>query len=214
MISFQHLACVCKCVYVTVVSLWSGLNYTTLASIKVHQPTSQGWAPKTQLQPPITPLSPILFVSPSWKRWKNSPPKLIFYHPQPLGGKNSVWLINWRRCKREKKKDKSPQVWKSYDTVKKWSCLLTLSWMQAEALKWQPVTTKASRMAFASLFQLSFSPWSSPKHLNPSFHACISVSVRQVQNKPKLLGLNQAIYTWKLAWQLNGNICSAKQRAQ
>lgn len=81
--------------------------------------------------------------------------------------------------------------------------------MQADALKWQPVTTKACGMAFTSFFQLSSSPWSSTKHLNPSLHACISVSVRHVQNKPKLLGLNRAIYTWKWAWQLSGNICSA-----
>lgn len=64
-ISFQRLVSVCVClqVRVTVVRLWSELNCTTLACIKVHQPTSQGRAPKTQLQPPIRPLSPILFVS-------------------------------------------------------------------------------------------------------------------------------------------------------
>lgn len=68
-------------------------------------------------------------------------------------------------------------------------------------------------MVFTSSSSLSpsVSLWFSPKLSNPSLHACISVSVGQVQNKPKLLGLNQAIYMWKWAWQLNGNICSAKK---
>lgn len=46
--------------------------------------------------------------------------------------------------------------------------LFPLSWMQAQALKWQPVTTKARGLAFTSLFQLAFSPWSYPRHLNTS----------------------------------------------
>lgn len=41
----------------------------------------------------------------------------------------------------------------------------SLSWMQAGALKWQPVTAKACGLVFTSLFQLSFSPWSSLKTL-------------------------------------------------
>lgn len=78
--------------------------------------------------------------------------------------------------------------------------------MQEQALKWQPVTTKACGMVFTSLFQLSFSPWSPPRHLKFFFFLHVSCVgfVRQVRGKPKLLDLNQAVNTWTLAWQLNG----------
>lgn len=84
----------------------------------------------------------------------------------------------------------------------------TLSWMQ-EALKWQLVTAKACGMVLTSLIQLFFSHWSSSQMLK--IHLFMHVSVFLSGRSRINLGLNQTIYTWKCALQLNGNICSAKK---
>lgn len=56
-------------------------------------------------------------------------------------------------------------------------------WMLAEALKCQPVTTKAcgTGTVFTETSQLSFCPWFSQKSLFS--HACIHAVIRQVQDK-------------------------------
>lgn len=67
LISTLHVCrCFCKCTGKCVcasVSLWSKLNCATLASEKKFSQPPFPRTPKTQLQPPITPLSSIRFVS-------------------------------------------------------------------------------------------------------------------------------------------------------